>query len=167
MAIIDVLTIVDASRVIQDHGKNDAIDTGNYVLLKNNGDGYVDTITPQGAGGASVSIQADRNDVIRWRMTSRAISNPYLCFITHVLITQNRQYITPPVMKQVKIHSPRIEDGTMSSLVPAVITDILWESAVMMKGQITYSVQFCIGSCDNNSATNCGGYEWQNEYIDH
>jgi hypothetical protein len=177
MAIIDVLIVVDAARVLQDHGHNTGARTGNYVLLKNTGTGYIFMLTEyadvkSAEGISELNMRAKKGDIIRWRMTSMTMGNTYQCFITHFVVNQGPKNITPPEAKHEKISIPVTDPDHPDRVILSNSGDFYWESTVLTNGPVTYHTKFCIcgdsgggggggggGDCNDNPS-DCGGFQW-------
>jgi hypothetical protein len=189
MAIIDVLIVVDAPRIISDYGRNDGASTGKYVMIGPNdeGQGYVYMVTTwkdaQGEGTSNLHVFAQKGDIIRWRMTSMSMSSRFQCFLTHFVINNGGSFITAPQAKHQKVNSSHIDPNSpgLNVVVPSQIDDFFWESTVLAQQHVTYHTQFCIcgdecgggggggeseseggggGGGSCSGGGNCGGYQW-------
>jgi hypothetical protein len=168
MAIIDVLIVVDAPRVLQDHGTNKGASTGNYVPLKNDGKGYVYMVTTwmdaQGEGTSELDVFAKKGDLIRWRMTSMSGGSQYQCFITHFLINNGAQNISAPQAKYARVNVPVLDPKSpkLNNVIPSQADDFYWESTVLNStAPVTYHIEFCIcgDGCPSGGGggSDCGG----------
>jgi hypothetical protein len=176
MAIIDVLMVVDADRVMHDHGSNTGASTGDYVPLKDGkgngikGSGYVFMLTEmKDAKNAEASvilnIAAKKDDIIRWRMTSMSMGNPYQCFIKEIVVDKDIQNITEPTAKHEKIRIPVLDPNSpgLNQVILSNAGDSYWESTVLIAKPVRYHARFRIcegGSSGGGTASDCGWFQW-------
>lgn len=178
MATIDLLIVVDANRVVQDHGKNNGQQSGHYVQLKQDGQGYVFMLGPWendqprdghgGEGSDDPDISVKKGDTIRWRITSLSMGHLFQCFITHFSVNVGAQYITPPKPKHEVVSTPQIDSSApdLNRTICRQLDDFYWESTVLETGHASYYIAFaicgdgCGGGCDCACCNCCGGYQW-------
>ncbi|EHX6292494.1 hypothetical protein K1940_004492 [Salmonella enterica subsp. enterica serovar Larochelle] len=189
MEIIDILIVVDAIRILNDHGKNNAAHTGEYVNLKNDGHNYIYMLGTwyhiQDQADSELDIFAKPGDKIRWRMTTLSMGEKYQGIIKEFVITGGKNNITPPRPAHKTIITPRIDTNELSldKAVFSMADDIFWESTVLQPGPVTYHTKFVLyagggggggsnhtgsdsggGGCNHTGSDggcgDCGGYQW-------
>lgn len=184
MAILDVLIVVDAPRIIKDHGKNDFAksdtDTSRYVQLKNDGKYYVYMIgtwyAVQNQGESELDVFARPGDQIRWRMTSISMGGAYQCVIKEFVFNNGAGNLTPPALMSKKILTPELDPNArpLGKIMHTEVDDVFWESTVLNTGPVTYHTKFAIfagggglsgggggGGCGGDGGDgNCGGYQY-------
>lgn len=175
MEIIDILIVVDAIRILNDHGKNNAAHTGEYVNLKNDGHNYIYMLGTwyhiQDQADSELDIFAKPGDKIRWRMTTLSMGEKYQGIIKEFVITGGKNNITPPRPAHKTIITPRIDTNELSldKAVFSMADDIFWESTVLQPGPVTYHTKFVLyaggGGGSNHTGSDggcgdCGGYQW-------
>jgi nematocidal protein AidA len=177
MAIIDVVIVVDAPRILRDYGTNNAAQTGmNYVPLGQQGEGryYLYMIATwfdvQNQAESELDVFANAGDKIRWRMTSLSLDRTYQCFIKEFVINRGANYITQPAPKHESVTVPQIDTSVaaLNTTKPKQIDDVYWETTVLQPGPVTYHTNFIVTGpgCDagggggNGGNGNCGGYTY-------
>lgn len=188
MEIIDILIVVDAIRILNDHGKNNAAHTGEYINLKNDGHNYIYMLGTwyhiQDQADSELDIFAKPGDKIRWRMTTLSMGEKYQGIIKDFVITGGKNNITLPRPAHKKITIPRVDTNELSlnKAVFSMADDIFWESTVLNPGPVTYHTKFVLyagggggsnhtgsdggggGGCNNTGSDggygDCGGYQW-------
>lgn len=150
MEIIDILIVVDAIRILNDHGKNNAAHTGEYVNLKNDGHNYIYMLGTwyhiQDQADSELDIFAKPGDKIRWRMTTLSMGEKYQGIIKEFVITGGKNNITLPRPAHKTIITPRIDTNELSldKAVFSMADDIFWESTVLQPGPVTYHTKFVL-----------------------
>lgn len=169
MEIIDILIVVDAIRILNDHGKNNAAHTGEYVNLKNDGHNYIYMLGTwyhiQDQADSELDIFAKPGDKIRWRMTTLSMGEKYQGIIKEFVITGGKNNITPPRPAHKTIITPRIDTNELSldKAVFSMADDIFWESTVLQPGPVTYHTKFVLyaggggGGGSNHTGSDSGG----------
>lgn len=171
--IIDVMIVVDAGQILQDHGPNGS---GTYAPLNRSGEGYVFMLGPwssvtdqtdatevgasqqgdpqEGEGGYELKLYATVGDIIRFRIQSLALQGGYSCFLHQFDVTKNPEYVVDPSPRRYRIFSTALDQSSFQPVVGAA-EDHCWESTMLQAGTVTYNAYFAI--YDNN-AQRVGGF---------
>ncbi|GLU35036.1 AidA/PixA family protein [Trinickia caryophylli] len=180
MAVRDVLIVVDAQRIVQSYGRNDAGRTGEYVPLGQGGEGqgfvymFATYSDARGEGSSELDIGANAGDTIRWRMASISEGNNYSCFMTHFVFTGPANYsefITEPQQKYETIKTLQIDKKApmLRGVVPIERDDFYWEATMIKPGRLVYHTKFLVFCSDGGGTTTgggggnndpYGGYQW-------
>ena len=146
--IINILTIIDAERVLQDHPHS----LSQPVELKNNGKGYTYMLTEwadtdqyqglyyfykvdeqdQEQGGYTLNVVADPGDILRWRLIALTSPLNYQCYLYNLYGLGGWLDITPPQPKSIPVTCAIIDPSarTSNSIIPVKKNDFWWESTV-------------------------------------
>lgn len=181
MAVIDVLTVVDAGRILKVLGRNNFAQTGQYKQLPDEGRWWVYMFATwydvKGESYSELDVFAQAGDTIRWRMTTTSAGTGYQAFIQDVPVTRGEQYITKPQMKYEIIKAPQLDTTVLPPGRPMIqkVEDSYWEVNVLRPGPVTYHLNFTLcglgpgggggggdgdGDSDCNCSDNYGGYTY-------
>lgn len=159
---INILTVIDAERVLRDHAPNGS----QVVPLKNYGQGYAFSLTEwsdtdkyqggdifykvpkhdQEEGGYALNVMADVGDTIRWRLIAMASPFQYQCYLYQLTNPDAWYNITPPQPKSSLVTRAAINpgSGTPYSLAAVQTQDFWWESQVTKARRQAYNLLFTI-----------------------
>lgn len=152
MAVIDVLTVIDAVRVLKDAGPNDYEKTGKFYPLPHDGIGYVYMIVTfadaKQDAVTELDLFANAGDTIRWRMTTASEGANYQCIIKSVHVGNGADCIATPQMKHEIIKVPQVDTTTpdLDKLILQKTEDVYWETKVLKPGSVTYHFNFVLCS---------------------
>lgn len=180
--VIDALVVIDPTCVLTDHGKNH----DDYVVLKNEGLGYVFTVAPfsniakttdktdvsaqqaqdhqEEEGGDDVKLVIQVGDVARFRSLPLGWRSDYQCFIDNILVESSGNYVTPPALVCRSVGSIDLDLAAtpFTRYMPANETDYYLESTALRSGAVKLTVNF---SMYDNTAQRLGGYSFQSQMI--
>lgn len=160
--IIDVLIAIDAATIVSKFGTSK--DPKNPVQVTDPSLIYM--ITKQsdivsGNAGNELNLQADTEDVIRWRETSLSLNGDYVGILYAFQETAGANLISPPVPLEAKVKVPLPNPADPLHPGTQEVENYFWESTVLNPGNVTYHFSFMIVDRHGNVA----GYYWWDPFI--
>lgn len=177
--IIDALTVIDPVAVMNDHGK-----PVGYIPLKNQGLGYVFTVTSfsdiaqstdaiavsaqqahdhqQEEGGDDVKFIINVGDVARFRSTSLRWRSDDQCFIDQIIVDSSPGCVTQPkdVCRSVNSTDLNPTVPPFTQYLCGTETDYYHEATMLRTGTVILTVNFSIF---DQTAQRLGGYSFQSQ----
>ncbi|WP_157664774.1 AidA/PixA family protein [Bordetella genomosp. 9] len=173
--IINILAVVDAERVLQDHVPNPSA----VVPLKSSGQGYGFLMTEwantdqyqdanifakvaeqdQEEGGYALNVKAAAGDIVRWRMISLTSPFQYQCYLCGLDPVGGWLHITQPQPKSAAPVSAVVAPAPApaTGLAKVQTTDYWWESTVTDNLRQAYNVLFTI---TDSAGVQRGQFSW-------
>lgn len=167
--IIDVLIIIDAARILQDHAAQSSKpqssssnqsgtgSSGNATPLLNGGRSYVFLVAPWSnaaqtgssdsqEGGYELQTTVKVGDVVRYRMLNLPLRRDYQGFIEQIDVAIGQQCLTAPSLQQRASNSTTLDTSvsTLDQVMPIPITDSCWESTMTQTGMAAMNLKFSI-----------------------
>lgn len=154
------MIVIDAATVISTYGPNNTPDPAVKV-----DPGMIDMVTVQnhaisGNGGGELNLSAQSEDIIQWRATTTSAPGGYDAVLYRFSESQGG-IITWPVAISINTNIAvyNASSPNQPTLVP--YTDVIWQSNVQNKGNLTYNFYFIL--TDQNG--NVQGYYYWDPYI--
>ncbi|WP_175772136.1 AidA/PixA family protein [Paraburkholderia phenazinium] len=166
--IVDVLTILDAEKILKSQSPLSS-DSNKPTTLLNNGTGTVYMVTTKGnaisgQAGSELNISVDAGDNIRFRTLSLTDAADYKCFIHHTNVSKNKELLVPDnfTFNCLNVDEPYPAPGWPANGVSSEKrADYFWQTTAESDGQATY--QFVVAIYDRHSTLK--GYVTWDPYI--